>query len=184
MKKWLKRIAIALGVLVALGTTFSLWLQYTQSGARFALARVQGALDGKLAIADVSGTLSGPLFLSGLRYRDAKTGVDAVKVESAIRAGAAAGQRAAFRKRRHRLRVTSRWRPFRRRPLAAATPLHQLLTPPLSSRSTACAWDERRRDAKSFRCSCSTASSCPQTGRAPVSRSASSRCPRLMDAST
>lgn len=88
MKKWLKRIGIALGVLVALGLAFSLWLQYTQSGARFALARVQGALDGKLAIADVSGTLSGPLFLSGLRYRDPKTGVDAqvakVKVQFAL----------------------------------------------------------------------------------------------------
>src|SRR4249920_414307 len=88
MKKWLKRIGIALVALVALGTAFSLWLQYTQSGARFALARVQGALDGKLAIADVSGTLSGPLFLSGLRYRDPKTGVDAqvakVKVQFAL----------------------------------------------------------------------------------------------------
>ena len=40
MKKWLKRIGIAVLVLVFLGTAFSLWLQYTQSGARFALARV------------------------------------------------------------------------------------------------------------------------------------------------
>ena len=88
MKKWLKRIGLTLAVVVALGVVFSLWLQYTQSGARFALARVQGAMDGKLAIADVGGTLSGPLLLSGVRYRDAKTGVDAkigtVKVQFAL----------------------------------------------------------------------------------------------------
>ena len=88
MRKWLKHIGIALTVLVFLGTAFSLWLQYTQSGARFALARVQGAMDGKLAIADVGGTLSGPLILTGVRYRDPKTGVDAkigtVKVQFAL----------------------------------------------------------------------------------------------------
>jgi translocation and assembly module TamB len=89
MKKWLKRVGIAVVVLVFLGTAFSLWLQYTQSGARFALARVQGAMEGKLAIADVGGTLSGPLMLTGVRYRDPKTGVDAkigtVKVQFALR---------------------------------------------------------------------------------------------------
>ncbi|HSE12955.1 MAG TPA: translocation/assembly module TamB domain-containing protein [Rudaea sp.] len=88
MKKWLKRIGIAVAVLVLLGITFSLWLQYTTSGARFALARVQGAMDGKLAIADVGGTLSGPLLLTGVHYRDPKTGVDAkvgtVKVRFAL----------------------------------------------------------------------------------------------------
>ena len=88
MRKWLKRIGIAVLVLVALGTAFSLWLQYTQSGARFALARVQGAMEGKLAIADVGGSLSGPLLLTGVRYRDPKTGVDArigtVKVQFAM----------------------------------------------------------------------------------------------------
>ncbi|HET7065565.1 MAG TPA: translocation/assembly module TamB domain-containing protein [Rudaea sp.] len=88
MRKWLKRIGIALLVLVFLGTAFSLWLQYTQSGARFALARVQGAMEGKLAIADVGGTLSGPLVLTGVRYRDPKSGVDAkigtVKVQFAL----------------------------------------------------------------------------------------------------
>ncbi len=88
MKKWLKRIGIAVLVLVFLGTAFSLWLQYTQSGARFALARVQGAMEGKLAIADVGGSLSGPLLLTGVRYRDPKAGVDAkigtVKVQFAL----------------------------------------------------------------------------------------------------
>ena len=88
MKKWLKRIGIAVLALVVLGTAFSLWLQYTQSGARFALARVQGAMGGKLAIAEVGGTLSGPLLLTGVRYRDPKTGVDAkigtVKVQFAL----------------------------------------------------------------------------------------------------
>src|SRR5512146_292962 len=88
MKKWLKRIGIAVAVLVSLRITFSLWLQYTTSGARFALARVQGAMDGKLAIADVGGTLSGPLLLTGVHYRDPKTGVDAkvgtVKVQFAL----------------------------------------------------------------------------------------------------
>jgi translocation and assembly module TamB len=88
MKKWLKRIGLALAVIVALGIAFSLWLQYTQSGARFALARVEGAMDGKLAIADVGGTLSGPLVLTGVRFRDPKTGVDVkigtVKVQFAL----------------------------------------------------------------------------------------------------
>ena len=88
MKKWLKRIGIAVAVLVFLGIAFSLWLQYTTSGARFALARVQGAMDGKLAIADVGGSLSGPLLLTGVRYRDPKTGVDAkvgtVRVQFAL----------------------------------------------------------------------------------------------------
>jgi len=88
MNKWLKRIGVALAVIVALGVAFSLWLQYTQSGARFALARVQGAMEGKLAITDVGGTLSGPLILTGVRYRDPKTGIDAkigtVKVQFAL----------------------------------------------------------------------------------------------------
>jgi translocation and assembly module TamB len=88
MRKWLKRFGIAVLVLVFLGIAFSLWLQHTQSGARFALARVQGAMEGKLAIADVGGSLSGPLLLTGVRYRDPKTGVDArigtVKVQFAL----------------------------------------------------------------------------------------------------
>jgi translocation and assembly module TamB len=134
MKKWLKRIAIALGVLVALGTTFSLWLQYTQSGARFALARVQGALDGKLAIADVSGTLSGPLFLSGVRYRDPKTGVDAqvakVKVQFAL--SQLLGSVLHFENvdiDNVDIALTTIPPPAVSPP---PTPLHQLLTPPLS----------------------------------------------------
>lgn len=88
MKKWLKRIGLALAILVVTAVAFTLWLQYTTSGARFALARAEVALDGKLSIANVKGSLSGPLELYGVRYRDPKTGVDAqvgtVKVQFAI----------------------------------------------------------------------------------------------------
>jgi len=88
MRKWLKRIAFAFGALIVLAIVFSLWLQYTTSGARFALARAQAAMGGKLTITDVSGSLSGPLVLTGVRYRDAAAGVDAgvgtVKVQFAI----------------------------------------------------------------------------------------------------
>jgi len=134
MKKWLKRIGIALLALVALGMAFSLWLQYTQSGARFVLARVQGALDGKLAIADVSGTLSGPLFLSGLHYRDPKTGVDAqvakVKVQFAL--SQLLGSVLHF----ENVDIDNVDIALTTIPPPAVppqpTPLHQLLTPPLS----------------------------------------------------
>jgi translocation and assembly module TamB len=88
VKKWLKRIGIAFGILVLLAIGFALWVEYTTSGARFALARAQGALGGKLVIADVQGTFAGPLQLSGVRYRDPAAGVDAqvgtVRVQFAI----------------------------------------------------------------------------------------------------
>jgi translocation and assembly module TamB len=84
MKKWLKRIGVALGIVVVLAVAFSLWLEYTQSGARFAIARAQAAMDGKLGVAGVRGTLSGPLVLSGVRYRDPASGVDAKIAEVRI----------------------------------------------------------------------------------------------------
>ncbi len=66
--------ALALGVLVGLGTV---WLLNSEGGARFVLARAQGALDGKLTIARSSGPLSGPLILEGVRWRDDAAGIDA-----------------------------------------------------------------------------------------------------------
>ena len=88
MKKWLKRAGLAFGILIVLAISFSLWLQYTQSGARFAIARALAAAQGKLTVTDVRGTLAGPLFLSGVRYADPKSGVDAkigeVKVQFAL----------------------------------------------------------------------------------------------------
>lgn len=72
--RWLLRITLALVVMI-LGA--ALWLLHSQSGAGFVLARVQGALDGKLGIARHEGTLSGPLRLEGLRYVDPAAGVDA-----------------------------------------------------------------------------------------------------------
>jgi translocation and assembly module TamB len=88
MRKWLKRIGIALAVLVMLALSFSLWLQHTESGARFAIARALSAAGGKLTVTAVRGTLAGPLFLSGVRYADPKSGVDAkigeVKIQFAL----------------------------------------------------------------------------------------------------
>lgn len=75
--KWLKRIAIALLIVLAIAAAALAWLLNTGAGARFALARVQSALDGKLVVEHSSGTLAGPLRLEGVRYRDAEAGVDA-----------------------------------------------------------------------------------------------------------
>ncbi|MCR6702597.1 MAG: hypothetical protein NVV68_16245 [Dokdonella sp.] len=75
--KWLKRIAIALLIVLAIAAAALAWLLNTGAGARFVLARAQGALDGKLVVERSSGTLAGPLRLEGVRYRDAEAGIDA-----------------------------------------------------------------------------------------------------------
>ena len=81
MRKWLKRIGLTLAALAMLAVAISAWLLWTESGANFAVARVQGALDGKLAVGAVRGALTGPLELDNIRYRDAALGVDA-KIQS------------------------------------------------------------------------------------------------------
>jgi translocation and assembly module TamB len=52
------------------------WIYATQSGARFAVARVVGASGGALAVDSIDGRLRDELVLSGIRYRDARVEVD------------------------------------------------------------------------------------------------------------
>ena len=75
MKRWLKILLGAVLALVLIVALAVVWLTNTTSGARFALGRAIGAMDGKLAIASAEGTLAGPLTLTGVQWRDA--GVDA-----------------------------------------------------------------------------------------------------------
>jgi translocation and assembly module TamB len=81
LKKWLKRLGVALAILLALIAVLAFWLLETESGARFALARASAALEGKLTIAQSRGALVGPLELRGIAYIDRAAGID-VKVKS------------------------------------------------------------------------------------------------------
>lgn len=73
----LKWIGIAFAILLLVLAILLYWLLGTESGARFALARAVGSMDGKLAVEKTSGRLSGPLTLEGVRYTDPAAGVDA-----------------------------------------------------------------------------------------------------------
>jgi translocation and assembly module TamB len=73
----LRWIAIAAACLIVLFGVVAYWALDTQAGARFVLARVEGALDGKLTVRQADGSLAGPLRLAGVRYRDAQSGIDA-----------------------------------------------------------------------------------------------------------
>ncbi|WP_049622627.1 translocation/assembly module TamB domain-containing protein [Frateuria defendens] len=68
--KWLKRIAIALAVLLLVLAAGLWWLLGTAGGLRFALDRAQGFTDGALSVQQAQGRLVGPLDLAGLRYDD------------------------------------------------------------------------------------------------------------------
>ncbi len=81
MKKWLKRIGIALAVLLGLIVVLAWWLLETESGARFAVERAKSALAGKLAIAQATGALTSPLELHDVAYKDPVSGLD-VKVKT------------------------------------------------------------------------------------------------------
>ncbi|MGB0133979.1 translocation/assembly module TamB domain-containing protein [Dokdonella sp.] len=72
--RWLRWAALV-AVVALFAVVF--WLLHSQSGTGFILARVQGALDGKLEIGSYSGTLAGPFQLDGLRYIDPEAGIDA-----------------------------------------------------------------------------------------------------------
>ncbi|MEO8460652.1 MAG: translocation/assembly module TamB domain-containing protein [Dokdonella sp.] len=77
MKIWFKWIGLFFAAVVVLFVGFVIWLLNSEAGARFALARAQGALDSRLTVEHVSGTLAGPLILDGVRYLDAQSGIDA-----------------------------------------------------------------------------------------------------------
>ncbi len=76
-RRWLKRIGIAVAVLVVLLAIGLWWLLGTGSGLRFALARVTAASDGLLSVQSARGSLAGPLQLDGVRYHDVEGGTDA-----------------------------------------------------------------------------------------------------------
>jgi translocation and assembly module TamB len=65
------------GALLLLIVASVLWMLNTQSGARWVAARAVGFMDGKLEVREVSGTIAGPLTVGGIRWFDAKSGVDA-----------------------------------------------------------------------------------------------------------
>ncbi|MEI7036596.1 translocation/assembly module TamB domain-containing protein [Fulvimonas yonginensis] len=69
---WLKRLGIALLVLLLLLALGLWWLLGTGAGLRFALARANGFTGGALSVRQAQGSLSGPLHLQGLRYADGK----------------------------------------------------------------------------------------------------------------
>lgn len=75
--QWLKWIGIVLASLVLIIVLIVSWVLFTQSGARFALERAVGSLEGKLSYEKATGTLSSPLRLEGIRYHDPVKGVDA-----------------------------------------------------------------------------------------------------------
>ncbi len=76
-KQLLKWIGIAFLALVLVTGALLFWLLGTESGARFALARAVGAMEGKLSFERSGGHLAGPLSLVNVRYHDPAAGVDA-----------------------------------------------------------------------------------------------------------
>ncbi|HET6586734.1 MAG TPA: translocation/assembly module TamB domain-containing protein [Oleiagrimonas sp.] len=87
-RRWLKRIGIALVVVLVLLAAGLWWLLGTTSGLRFAVARVTAASDGAIAVQSAQGDLAGPLQLDGIDYRNKESGmrahVDQVKADIAI----------------------------------------------------------------------------------------------------
>ena len=75
-RRWLWLAYPMLGLLLIIGA-LAFWIVNTESGAGFALARTQAALDGKLVIARHRGTLAGPLELDEVRYLDPASGIEA-----------------------------------------------------------------------------------------------------------
>ncbi|MEO8802553.1 MAG: translocation/assembly module TamB domain-containing protein [Rudaea sp.] len=87
-RTWIKRIGIAVAILLALVGAFAWWLLGSESGARFALARAEAALGNKLNVAQLQGDLTSPLQLHDVRYRDPASGIDvhitSIKVDYAL----------------------------------------------------------------------------------------------------
>ncbi|WP_424683847.1 translocation/assembly module TamB domain-containing protein [Frateuria sp. YIM B11624] len=70
--KWLRRIGVAVLVLLLLLALGLWWLLGSNAGLDFALARASGFTDGALSVRQARGSLAGPLELEGLRYADGK----------------------------------------------------------------------------------------------------------------
>ncbi|MGP1667832.1 MAG: translocation/assembly module TamB domain-containing protein, partial [Rhodanobacter sp.] len=68
--KWLKRVGLALLVLLLLLVAAGGWLLGTGAGLRFTLAQLQSATHGALQVQQASGRLAGPLDLTGIHYDD------------------------------------------------------------------------------------------------------------------
>ncbi|GAB2534105.1 translocation/assembly module TamB domain-containing protein [Rhodanobacter koreensis] len=77
----MRRVGIALLLLLVLFAAATGWLLGTASGLRFVLARAQAATHGALHVAQAHGRLIGPLDLAGVRYDDGQGTV--VKVAKA-----------------------------------------------------------------------------------------------------
>ncbi|HET7266830.1 MAG TPA: translocation/assembly module TamB domain-containing protein [Oleiagrimonas sp.] len=73
-KRWLRRVGIAMVVLVVLIGAFLWWLLGSTSGLHFAISQLGSASDGAIAIQAADGDLAGPLQLSDVTYRAADTG--------------------------------------------------------------------------------------------------------------
>ncbi|HET7561352.1 MAG TPA: translocation/assembly module TamB domain-containing protein [Rhodanobacteraceae bacterium] len=69
-RKWLLRIGIAVGALVAVIVIAATWLLYTTPGLHFALDRGVAITHGQFTYANASGTLAGEAKLAGLHYRN------------------------------------------------------------------------------------------------------------------
>jgi translocation and assembly module TamB len=74
--KALRISLVALGALLVLVAAALAWTLKTQSGARWAAARAESALGGKLTLGEVYGTIAGPLTVTGVHYRDVESGKD------------------------------------------------------------------------------------------------------------
>jgi translocation and assembly module TamB len=72
----LRWIGLGLLALIVVIVGFVSWTVNTQSGTRWAFARITSVLDGALQASAIEGTLAGPLTLSQLTYRDPKSGLD------------------------------------------------------------------------------------------------------------
>ena len=68
----------SLAAIVVLIAAFATWVVATESGTRWATARVQAALGDKLAIGSTHGSIAGPLVLANVHYRDPAIGVEAL----------------------------------------------------------------------------------------------------------
>ncbi|HEX7341841.1 MAG TPA: translocation/assembly module TamB domain-containing protein [Rhodanobacteraceae bacterium] len=87
-RRWLRRLGIAVGLLVVLLVIGLWWLLGTGSGLHFALARATAATNGTLVIGSAHGDLAGSVQLDGVDYRDTVSGihvhVDQLKVDAAL----------------------------------------------------------------------------------------------------